>query len=234
MRIERDNQPAIVFSEEHKMRSREAVEMFKKDRRIYKLLKFSEALHDAQKKATDVVPSPVIRVYQAKYLYKDQNGLLRNPVVLVIEMREVSTDNFFQMSNGGEARLKNWITEETDEDRMKKIQRALAGAKATGLTDPQGVYLKTGYDPLLFFDLHPSDRQNAVLDGIISIANAKLEELSGPSKNSRAERTRAAVEKMKTISQNLEKSTPAKPAAVRILRHDPVASSQQSRGVRDR
>lgn len=154
------------------MKSREAVGMYKKDGRIYKLLNYSSKVENEQKKLVELVPSPIKRVAQGIFYYKDKE-IQRTKDVLVIEMTVIEGE-FFQISHGGSARLVNWINEEFDKDKIRRILRGLTAAKKAMLQDPQGFYVKAGSSPLMFIDLHAGDSEPITLDNAIAAAESQL------------------------------------------------------------
>lgn len=173
MKLCRLGLPDVDLSTATKIESREAVAMYTVgDRKIYKLLNYNELIHRQKDALKDLVYSPIIRLSRGTYHYKE-NGLSRTRDVLVIEMKQLISTRFFQMSNGGSARLIGWINSETDSERLKRISRALIAAKMAKLTDPQGFFMTAGSDPVIFIDLHCGDVENTELDAAITAVGAR-------------------------------------------------------------
>lgn len=173
MRITRTGLNDVDLSTATKMNSREAVAMYKVGSKIYKLLNYNREIHDQKNALNDIVQSPVIRLNRGTYHY-EQDGLARSRDVLVIEMKELSSGEFFQMSNGGNARLIRWINAETDKERLKRISRSLTDGKRAKLTDPQGFLMEIGPDPVVFIDLHCGKEENATLDDAIAAVGDRM------------------------------------------------------------
>lgn len=177
MKLTRAGKPDISYEVKDCITSREAVPngMFRKDGKIYKLLKYGDALRDSINDLKEKVPSPITGVLQGTLSGWEGARPGETKSVLVIEMKQVATDHFFQISKpGGEAQLLNWIAAQNDKETLTRIYRALCAGKMAKLTDPQAFYIPTASDPIVFIDLHAGAVECGSLDSAIAAAKAKL------------------------------------------------------------
>ena len=156
--------------------SREAIGMYRKDTKIYKIYNNNDGARRLEEQWVTAdrdwgLPTPNIRFFHASYR-DDVRPLPRDAKVL--EMKAVDTTNFFQMSHGGEARLRGWITPLRDKEVLKRIKRALTAAKNCGIMDPQGFYLAGNSNPIQFIDIHTRAEQNNDFDVLIELVEGML------------------------------------------------------------
>lgn len=172
-----DDQAVVIeLSDDQRIASREAVGMFRMGSKIYKIY-HNDANAGRLKTQWEHadgewgLPTPNIRFFHASY----RDGVRPLPIdALVLEMKSVNTEKFFQFSHGGEARLRGWIAAEKDKEIIRKIKNALTAAKRCGLMDPQGFYFAGNSTPVLFIDVHTRTVQNDDFNALIALTCGML------------------------------------------------------------
>ncbi|MBS9437004.1 hypothetical protein EAE91_07395 [Photorhabdus noenieputensis] len=125
------------------------------------------------------LPSVYLDVFNAKFSFQGSNGIDRNEDATIIKMKRIDTSNnsgnhFFQISHGGRANLENFINNEGDEERLKRILRALCAARESNLKDPQGFYSSRGSNPILFCDIHCGTTPSLEIEELIEYTQNRM------------------------------------------------------------